>query len=165
MEKWTHFDAEGRSRMVDVGAKTPTRRVAVATGAVRMRAETLRSILEQRVKKGDVLTVAQLAGIQGAKHTPQLIPLCHPIHLTSVEVRLDPDHQLPGLRILAQVEAVDRTGVEMEAMTAVTVAALTVYDMCKALDREMVFSDVQLELKSGGKSGTFSRGEKHPEST
>ena len=157
MEEWTHFDAEGRSRMVDVSAKPSTHRVAVATGAVRMKEETLKAILEQRVKKGDVIAIAQLAGIQGAKHTPYLIPLCHPIHLTSVQVLLDPDEELPGLRIQAHVEAVDRTGVEMEAMTAVSVAALTVYDMCKALDRHMVFSDIQLQLKSGGKSGVFRR--------
>lgn len=157
MDKWTHFDPEGRSRMVDVSAKAPTRRVAVATGAVRMKPETLQAILDRRVKKGDVLAVAQLAGIQGAKHTPYLIPLCHPLSLTSVEVRLDPDRDLPGLRIRAQLEAVDRTGVEMEALTAVGVTALTVYDMCKAVDREMIISDIQLEFKSGGKSGTFRR--------
>lgn len=157
MDKWTHFDPEGRSRMVDVSAKAPTRRVAVATGAVRMKPETLQAILDRRVKKGDVLAVAQLAGIQGAKHTPYLIPLCHPLSLTSVEVRLDADRDLPGLRIRAQLEAVDRTGVEMEALTAVGVTALTVYDMCKAVDREMIISDIQLEFKSGGKSGTFRR--------
>jgi cyclic pyranopterin phosphate synthase len=151
--------------MVDVGTKEPTRRVAVATGAVRMKKKTLESILEQRITKGDVLGVAQLAGIQGAKHTPYLIPLCHPLRLTSVEVRLDPDPELPGVRILAQVAAIERTGVEMEAMTAVTVAALTVYDMCKALDREMVFSDIQLQLKSGGKSGSFRRNTGSPPKT
>lgn len=157
MDKWTHFDPEGRSRMVDVSAKAPTRRVAVATGAVRMKSETLQAILDRRVKKGDVMAVAQLAGIQGAKHTPYLIPLCHPLSLTSVEVRLDADRALPGLRIRAQLEAVDRTGVEMEALTAVGVTALTVYDMCKAVDREMIISDIQLEFKSGGKGGTFRR--------
>ena len=157
MSELTHFDPEGRARMVDVGAKEATHRVAVASGAVRMRPETLRAILDHRVVKGDVLAVAQLAGVQGAKQTPHLIPLCHPLHLTSVEVQLDPDPDLPGVRIRARVEAVDRTGVEMEVLTAVAVAALTVYDMCKAMDREMVLSEIQLERKSGGKSGTFRR--------
>jgi cyclic pyranopterin phosphate synthase len=157
MDDLTHFDGEGRSRMVDVGAKAPTGRVAIATGAVRMQSETLNAVLAQRVKKGDVLAVAQLAGIQGAKQTPSLIPLCHPLSLTAVHVTVDPDPNLPGLRIEARVEAVDRTGVEMEALTAVTVAALTVYDMCKALDKEMTLTEIRLDYKSGGKSGTFRR--------
>jgi cyclic pyranopterin phosphate synthase len=143
--------------MVDVSGKAPTRRAAAASGSVRMNAETLRAILDHRVKKGDVLSVAQLAGIQAAKQTPQLIPLCHPLSLTSIQVLVEPDPHLPGVRIRAQVEAVDRTGVEMEALTAVAVAALTVYDMCKALERGMVLSEIQLEHKSGGKSGTFRR--------
>jgi cyclic pyranopterin phosphate synthase len=154
----THFDPEGRSRMVDVAEKSVTHRVAVATASVRMSPETLHAIVDRRVGKGDVLAVAQLAGIQGAKHTPQLIPLCHPLSLTSLQVRLDPDEGLPGVRIQARAEAMDRTGVEMEAMTAASVAALTVYDMCKSIDREMVISDIRLELKSGGKSGTYKRG-------
>jgi len=157
MSDLTHFDPKGRSRMVDVAAKTPTHRVAMATACIRMGRETLQAILDHRIGKGDVLAVAQLAGIQGAKQTPQLIPLCHPLSLTSLQVRLDPDGDLPGVRIQAQVEAVDRTGVEMEALTAASVAALTVYDMCKAIDREMVISDIRLELKSGGKSGTYRR--------
>jgi cyclic pyranopterin phosphate synthase len=157
MAEWTHLDPEGRSRMVDVSPKKPTHRVAVATGAVRMKPQTLEAIQQQHVKKGDVLAAAQLAGIQGAKQTAHLVPLCHPLHLTSIQVRLEPDASLPGLRILARVEAVDRTGVEMEALTAVSVAALTVYDMCKALDREMVLGEIRLEEKSGGKSGTYRR--------
>ena len=112
---------------------------------------------QERITKGDVLAVAQLAGIQGAKQTPFLVPLCHPLQLTSVILKLDPDPDLPGVRISAQVEATDRTGVEMEALTAVSVAALTVYDMCKAVDKGMVLSDIRLEMKSGGKSGTFRR--------
>jgi cyclic pyranopterin phosphate synthase len=157
MDEWTHFDAEGRSRMVDVGTKAPTRRVAVATGAVLMQPETLRAVLAHRVKKGDVLAVAQLAGIQGAKQTPFLVPLCHPLSLTAVHLKVDADSNLPGIRIEARVEAVDRTGVEMEALTGVAVAALTVYDMCKALDKEMVLTEIRLDYKSGGKSGTFQR--------
>ncbi len=157
MDDLTHLDPEGRPRMVDVAGKEPTRRVAVASGSVRMKAQTLGAILDQRVKKGDVLAVAQLAGIQSAKQTPHLIPLCHPISLTAIQVLVESDPKLPGVRIRAQVEAVDRTGVEMEALTAVAVAALTVYDMCKALDREMVLSEIRLEHKSGGKSGTYRR--------
>ena len=143
--------------MVDVGEKPATKRVAVATGSVVMKPDTLEAIVNKNVTKGDVLAVAQLAGIQGAKHTPFLVPLCHPLQLTSVTLKLDPDPELPGVRISAQVEATDRTGVEMEALTAVTVAALTVYDMCKAADKGMVLSDIRLEMKSGGKSGTFRR--------
>jgi cyclic pyranopterin monophosphate synthase len=157
MDELTHFDPEGRARMVDVGEKELTHRVAEAAGAVRMSPKTLGAILDRGVKKGDVLAVAQLAGIQAAKQTPQLIPLCHPLRLTSVEVRLDPDPALPGVRIGARVDAVDRTGVEMEALTAVAVAALTVYDMCKAMDRAMTITEIRLEHKSGGKSGTFRR--------
>lgn len=157
MGELSHLDGEGRPRMVDVGGKAPTKRVALASGWVRMREETLRTILDGRVAKGDVLAVAQLAGIQGAKRTWELVPLCHPLALTSIRVALEADRELPGVRIQARVEAVDRTGVEMEALTAVSVAALTVYDMCKALDRAMVISEIRLEFKSGGKSGTFGR--------
>jgi len=162
MDDLTHLDPEGRPRMVDVAGKKPTRRVALAGGSVHMKAQTLRAILDRRVKKGDVLAVAQLAGIQAAKQTPHLIPLCHPLSLTSIQVSVEPDPKLPGVRIRAQVEAVDRTGVEMEALTAVAGAALTVYDMCKALDRGMVLSEIQLDLKSGGKSGTYRRGKGTP---
>jgi len=157
MDELTHFDSRGEARMVDVSGKAVTHRVALASGCVRMRPETLKTILGGRLKKGDVLAVAQLAGIQAAKQAPFLIPLCHPVQLTSVHVELDPDAGLPGVRIRARVEAMDRTGAEMEALTCVTVAALTVYDMCKAVDREMLLSDIGLEHKSGGKSGTFDR--------
>lgn len=157
MEELTHFDLRGRARMVDVGDKEVTHRVAMASGSVRMKPETLKAILSGRPKKGDVLAVAQLAGVQAAKRAPFLIPLCHPVRLTSVQVELEPDRDLPGVRIRATVEARDRTGVEMEALTCVAVAALTVYDMCKGLDREMILSEIGLEHKSGGKSGTFRR--------
>jgi cyclic pyranopterin phosphate synthase len=154
---FTHLDERGRAKMVDVGEKEPTHRVAEASGSVLMKEETLRSIINGDLIKGDVLSVAQIAGIQGAKRTPELIPLCHPLRLSHVEVMLEPDVGLPGIRIRARVEAVERTGVEMEALTAVCVAALTVYDMCKAVDREIRLTDVHLDFKSGGKSGTFRR--------
>lgn len=157
MAELSHLDKEGRPRMVDVGAKEPTRRKAVASGCVRMEENTLRNILEGQIPKGNVLVVAQLAGIQAAKRTWELIPLCHPLALTSIQVSLEPDKSLPGIRIQARVEAMDRTGVEMEALTAVSTAALTVYDMCKAIDKNMVLSDIRLEFKSGGKSGTYRR--------
>lgn len=158
MSDLTHFDSKGRAQMIDVGGKPSTRRLAVASGLVRMHPETLQAILEHRIKKGDVLIVAQLAGIQGAKATAQLIPLCHPLSLTSIKVHIEPDATLPGVRIEAQVEALDRTGVEMEALTAVSVAALTIYDMCKSIDRSLTLSEIRLEFKSGGKSGTYQRG-------
>lgn len=158
MAEFSHLDERGRPRMVDVGVKNPTKREAVACGYVRMKEETLRAVLEGQVPKGNVLVVAQLAGIHAAKKTWELIPLCHPLALTSIQVSLEPDSSLPGIRIQAKVEAVDRTGVEMEALTAVSTAALTVYDMCKALDKDMVLCQIRLEFKSGGKSGTYRRG-------
>jgi cyclic pyranopterin monophosphate synthase len=153
--EWTHMDAEGRARMVDVGGKEVTARQAVARGAVYMQAATLRAIVEQQVAKGDVLQVARIAGIMGAKHTPALIPMCHPLEITNVEVDLWPDTE--GLRVCieARVRNMGRTGVEMEALTAVTIAGLTVYDMCKSLDRQMRLADVELLYKSGGKSGEY----------
>jgi cyclic pyranopterin phosphate synthase len=156
MPELTHFDDKGASRMVDVSSKETTLRVAVASGIVRMREQTLAMILDQKVAKGDVLGVARLAGIMAAKRTGDLIPLCHPIGLDSVELDLIPIDE-KSIRISATVRVLGRTGVEMEAMTAVTVAGLTVYDMCKSVDREMVIDAVRLESKSGGKSGTFRR--------
>jgi len=153
----THFDAKGRAVMVDVSDKAETERLAIARGRVTMRAATLKLILGKNVKKGDVLTVAQLAGIAGAKRTPDLVPLCHPLALTSVKVELTPVRSKHAIDIEARVKTTGRTGVEMEALTAVTVAALTVYDMCKAVDRDMVLSDIRLEHKSGGKSGVYER--------
>ena len=155
--KLSHFDAKGQAHMVDVSAKPVTDRVAVAQGVVRMTAETLRLITEGRAKKGDVLAVARLAGIMAAKRTADLIPLCHPLPVTKVAVDLTPDPALPGVRIEATVKTSGQTGIEMEALTAVSVAALTVYDMVKAVDRWMTIEAVRLEEKHGGKSGEWLR--------
>lgn len=151
----THFDAEGRARMVDVSAKPETRRAATARGRVRMDATTLDAV--GNAAKGDVIAVAELAGIMAAKQTGALIPLCHPIGLASVSVRILPDPALPGLTVTAEARCTGRTGVEMEAMTAVSVACLTIYDMLKAIDREMTIEAVELVAKSGGKSGDWAR--------
>jgi cyclic pyranopterin phosphate synthase len=151
----THFDAEGRAHMVDVSAKPVTDRIAVATGAVRMRPETLAQITAGTAKKGDVLGVARLAGIMAAKKTADLIPLCHPLPITRVALELVPDEALPGVRITATVKTSGQTGVEMEALTAVTVAALTVYDMLKAVEKGMEITAIRLLMKEGGKSGRF----------
>jgi len=154
-DDFTHLDAEGNAVMVDVSAKDATERSATAKGSVVMAPETLQRILDRGVKKGDVLSVAQLAGIMAAKRTPDLIPLCHPLMLTSVKVELTCDPARNAVDIQATCRLTGQTGVEMEALTAVTVAALTVYDMCKAVDRGMRIEDVRLTHKSGGKSGTF----------
>jgi cyclic pyranopterin monophosphate synthase len=155
MAKLTHFDAEGAARMVDVSAKPETERVAVAGAEISMKAETLRLILDGRMKKGDVLGVARLAGIMAAKRTSELIPLCHPLGLASVSLELTPVPEKSAVEIVATCKTTGRTGVEMEALTAASVAALTVYDMCKAVDRGMVISKLRLLKKSGGKSGTY----------
>ena len=155
MSGLTHFDNDGHAHMVDVSGKEVTSRTAVARGNIKMSAETLEIITEGRAKKGDVLGVARLAGIMGAKQTSALIPLCHPLPITKVAVDLVPDPALPGIRIEATVKTTGQTGVEMEALTAVTVAALTVYDMVKAVEKSMVISDVRLVMKEGGKSGLF----------
>ncbi len=157
MGELTHFDEHGDARMVDVGNKPPTNRVAVARGVVSLAPETMRRVLDRTVKKGDVLSVAQLAGIMGAKQTPNLIPLCHPLSLTSISVHLTPFPERNAIEILATVKTRDRTGVEMEALTAVSVAALTLYDMCKAIDRTMTIERIELLEKHGGKSGSFVR--------
>jgi cyclic pyranopterin phosphate synthase len=154
----THFDASGNAVMVDVGGKAHTERLAVARGRVSMAPETLRLVEARGFKKGDVLAVAQLAGIMGAKKTSELIPLCHPLALTSVKVELRPDPATNSVEIEAVAKLVGQTGVEMEALTAVSVAALTVYDMCKAVDRGMRIGDIRLVRKDGGKSGTFEQG-------
>jgi len=156
---FTHLDARGRPRMVDVGGKEPTRREAVAEGRIVTSGETVRAILEGTGPKGNVLLVAQLAGITGAKRTADLIPLCHPLPLTSVEVELEADPELPGVRARATARVDARTGVEMEALTAVSVALLTVYDMCKARDREMRIEAIRLVRKEGGRSGTWEAAE------
>ena len=150
----THFDADGNAVMVDVSAKDETERTATAVGCVTMRPETVRLILDGGVKKGDVLSVARLAGIMGAKKTPDLIPLCHPLALSSVKVDLSVDPARNAVDIAATCKLKGRTGVEMEALTAVSVAALTVYDMCKAVDRGMRIGEIRLTHKAGGKSGT-----------
>ncbi len=155
MADFTHFDAEGKAVMVDVSDKDVTERVAEAKGSVIMQPETLAMIRDGGVKKGDVLSVARLAGIMGAKRTPDLIPLCHPLALTSVKVDLTLDEARNAVDITATCKLKGRTGVEMEALTAVSVAALTVYDMCKAVDRGMRITEVRLTKKSGGKSGSY----------
>jgi cyclic pyranopterin monophosphate synthase len=155
MSRLTHFDAEGKAAMVDVGDKDVTERSATAKGSIYMQPETIALINSGGVKKGDVLSVARLAGIMGAKRTPDLIPLCHPLALTPVSVDLSIDPSRNAVDISATCKLRGRTGVEMEALTAVAVAALTVYDMCKAADRGMRIADIRLVQKSGGKSGTF----------
>ncbi|CUX79704.1 MAG: cyclic pyranopterin phosphate synthase MoaC [Roseibaca calidilacus] len=158
MADLTHFDAQGHAHMVDVSDKAVTARVAVATSAVQMQPDTLALVTEQRAKKGDVLGVARLAGIMGAKRCADLIPLCHPLPITKVAVDLDVDETLPGIRIRAEVRTTGQTGVEMEALTAATVAALTVYDMLKAAEKSMRILDTQVVLKDGGKSGRYEVG-------
>ena len=151
----THLDAEGRARMVDVSGKAVTLREATARGRVAMQPQTLRLIVEGQVSKGDVLAVARVAGIMAAKRTPDLIPLCHPLPLAAVEVALTPDEEASTVEVEATVRTTAQTGVEMEALTAVSVAALTVYDMCKAVERTIRIEAVRLVAKSGGKSGQF----------
>jgi cyclic pyranopterin phosphate synthase len=153
----THFDAEGKAIMVEVGEKSPTRRVAVARGEVHMAETTLQRILDRNVEKGDVFAVARIAGIMAAKKTPELIPLCHPLLLTSVAIDFTPFPGEERIEIEATVKLTGTTGVEMEALTAVSAAALTIYDMCKAVDREMVIGEIRLMEKHGGKSGSFVR--------
>ena len=157
MSSFTHFDAEGNARMVDVSEKQITERSAIARASVFMQVETLQLILSGGVKKGDVLQVARLAGIMAAKRTSDLIPLCHPLGLDAVEVDLACDQERSAVDISATCRLKARTGVEMEALTAASVAALTVYDMCKAVDRGMRITDVRLTHKAGGKSGEFSQ--------
>jgi len=155
MEKLTHFNKHGKAIMVDVGDKESTRRVAVARGEIRMQPETLKRILDKQIEKGDVLDVARLAGIMAAKKTPELIPLCHPLMINSVEVDFAPDTEKYLVKIEAVVKVNGQTGVEMEALTAVSVAALTIYDMCKAVDKTMLIGHVRLVEKQGGRSGHF----------
>ena len=151
----THFDKNGKPSMVDINQKDSTVRVAIATGKIIMKANTLKKILDLEIKKGDVLNVAKLAGIMAAKKTDQLIPLCHSIPLSYVNVDLEPNIEESSVKITAEASLVGKTGVEMEALTAVSVAGLTIYDMCKATDREMIITNIKLIHKSGGKSGEF----------
>ena len=155
MSGLTHIGASGEAHMVDVTAKVSTDRVAIAQGRVAMQAETLRSILAGDAKKGDVLGAARIAGIMGSKRTPDLIPLCHPVALTHVRIDISPDESLPGLIVQAEARTQGQTGVEMEALTAVSVACLTIYDMAKAVDRGMRIEGVRLIEKRGGKSGLW----------
>ena len=162
MAEFTHFNESGRARMVDVGAKASTERLATAQATVFLQPETLEKIQQGKIAKGDVLAVAQVAGVMGAKKTPDLIPMCHPILLTSVDISFtetaEPDQEgRCAITITATAQTTGPTGVEMEAMTAASVAALTIYDMCKAVDRGMSFGDICLLTKSGGKSGLYTR--------
>ncbi len=155
MAELTHLDANGNANMVDVSAKDVTERTATAAATITMEPATLALILEGGVKKGDVLAAARLAGIMGAKRTPDLIPLCHPLPLSLVKVELTPDTARNAIDISATCKVIGRTGIEMEALTAASVAALTIYDMCKAVDRGMTISDIRLMHKAGGKSGEW----------
>ena len=157
MIKLSHVDARGRARMVDVTKKNSTLRVAVARGKIAMRSKTLALIVAKKIEKGDVLTVARIAGIMAAKKTPDLVPMCHPLNISSVGISLRPKKNPSRVEIEATVKVTGQTGVEMEAMTAVSVCGLTIYDMCKAVDREMSIGGIQLVEKRGGKSGTFKR--------
>ena len=157
MASFTHIDEKGRVRMVDVSEKSPTIREAIAQGLVSMQPETFFKIQNQSIKKGNVLETARIAGILGAKKTADLIPMCHPLNITHVQVDFYPDVSSHTIRIEASVRIKDQTGVEMEALTAVSIAALTIYDMCKSYDREITIKDICLLHKSGGKSGNFQR--------
>lgn len=157
MSRLTHFDERGAAHMVDIGAKDSTRRVAVAGGSIRMQAETLALIIQGGHKKGDVLGMARTAGIMAAKKTADLVPLCHPLYLTHIAIDLSVDQSRSLVNCRCRAETEGKTGVEMEALTAVQVALLSIYDMCKAVDRGMVITDVQLLEKSGGRSGTWKR--------
>ncbi|HHJ39145.1 MAG: cyclic pyranopterin monophosphate synthase accessory protein [Methylothermaceae bacteria B42] len=157
MSKLTHFNTAGEARMVDVGEKPPTRRRAVAEGFIEMQPATLELILKGGHKKGDVLGIARIAGIMASKKTADLIPLCHPIALTKVEIDFQPETATRRIRCLSTVETTGPTGVEMEALTAVQIALLTIYDMCKAVDREMTMLSIRLLEKSGGRSGHWTR--------
>jgi cyclic pyranopterin phosphate synthase len=155
MRRLTHLDESGKARMVDVTAKPSTKREAAARGSIIMNVETLRLVKESQIEKGDVLSVARLAGIMAAKKTSEIIPLCHPLQITSVSVEFGFDETANKIFIESRVRTAGRTGVEMEALTAVSAAALTIYDMCKAVDKEMIISDIFLMEKKGGKSGLF----------
>jgi len=153
----THINEQGRARMVDVSEKDDTVRIAVACGSIYMKAETLERIRDGQIKKGDVLSVAQVGGIMGAKNTPFIIPMCHPILISGCDISFSMDFEKNKIDIEATAKTTGKTGIEMEAIAAVSIAAMTIYDMCKAIDREMVIKDIMLMKKSGGKSGVFER--------
>jgi len=152
-DKLSHVDESGHVKMVDVGSKTPTERIAIAKGQIVMQKGTLDLIIANNIAKGDVLAVSKVAGIMGAKRASELIPLCHPLPLSSIDVKLERNNALPGIKITAEVKNIGSTGVEMEALTAVAVTALTIYDMAKAVDKTMIIGDIRLVEKRGGKSG------------
>jgi cyclic pyranopterin phosphate synthase len=154
-DKLTHFDAHGRVNMVDISDKNITTRIAKATGAIRMSALALDLVKSGKAKKGDVITIAEIAGVMATKKTSDLIPLCHPIALTGAKVEIEIDENLPGLNVIATTKTAGKTGVEMEALSAVAVACLTIYDMLKAVDKSMCILNIELLEKSGGKSGTY----------
>jgi len=155
--EFTHMNEEGRAKMVDISEKVDTAREAVAIGYVSMKRETLEKIKEGTISKGDVLAVAQVGGIMGAKNAPQIIPMCHPIMISGCDINFKIDFEKNRIEITATTKTVGKTGIEMEALTAVSTAALTIYDMCKAIDREMIINNIMLVKKSGGKSGIFER--------
>ncbi|MBR2696469.1 MAG: cyclic pyranopterin monophosphate synthase MoaC [Parasporobacterium sp.] len=159
MSELTHFNEEGRARMVDVSEKAVTTRIAKATAAVSVNPETFRMIKEGKMKKGDVLAVAQVAGIMGAKRTPDIIPMCHPIQITNVDISFELDEASSTIKIISTAKCDGKTGIEMEAMSAASIAALTIYDMCKAVQRDIRISDIYLLEKDGGKSGHYLFGE------
>ncbi len=162
MSSFTHIDEKGNVRMVDVSRKKPTERSAIASGLVYMKPDTLALIMNQKVKKGNVLETARIAGIMAAKKTSELIPMCHPLNLTHVAVDFYPDENASAIRIESSVKIFSQTGVEMEALTAVCLAALTIYDMCKSYDKEMTISEICLFEKQGGKSGKYTRKKTNP---
>ncbi len=159
MNELTHFDEKGQARMVDVGGKQPTEREAVARGVVRMKPDTFELIRDGGISKGDVLGVARVAGIMAVKKTPDLIPMCHPIEITGVDINFFPSEKDNSIEIESKVRNYGKTGVEMDALTSVSVTALTIYDMCKSVDRGMTITDIRLMKKTGGKSGTYIRKE------
>lgn len=162
LRKLTHIDKKGMPRMVDVSAKPLTERLAVAKGSVYMKKETFTLIREGKITKGDVLRTAKIAGIMGAKKTSEIIPLCHPLNITSVDIDFKPDDKKNRIEIESRVKTIGQTGVEMEALIAVSIAALTIYDMCKAVDKEITISDIMLIEKRGGKGGRFKRNRMWP---
>lgn len=157
MKKLSHLDKKGKAKMVDITEKPVTHREAVARGSVLMKPETLQLITDKKVPKGDVLSVARIAGIMAAKRTSDFIPMCHPLNITSVDIHLNLNRKKQAIDIEARVQCSGKTGVEMEALTAISITALTIYDMCKAIDKEMVISEIMLLEKRGGKSGIFKR--------
>jgi cyclic pyranopterin monophosphate synthase len=157
MAKLSHIDEQGRAKMVDITEKRATFREAIAVGSVRIAPATMKLIEDRKVPKGDVLSAARIAGIMAAKRTSELIPMCHPLNITSISIDFNPDSKTGRIDVEARVKLAGRTGVEMEALTAVTVACLTIYDMCKAVDKDMVISDIMLMAKRGGKSGVYRR--------